>query len=762
MTTPHIQFAFVIKIDFKLKVSPYTVTSRYFSVSNYEENELYSGQNYKCYGLLRQISGLGSSAESEIPTDRTGTITLDNTRGSVGHNLRFSDWLDKEEIVAQPITVYYLRLDADDKGGAPDTSLQTEFVGKILPWEIDPQDNTITLSVVTKYLDISYPQHQISLDNATLATSRSIGQYLPIIFGSAIVPSYLTDYGDLYSTFSYATYAVNSYSMTSSNHIDEVWTKDADGDWCEVIGAASTSTKVFNKDLDGNQAASASVLTQIQQYYPDNPLCVQIDHSASTTYIITSGFMYFYDDGSSSPDGQFNFYLIQGDANGKPFTTLAEGYRDKADYSWDQDDDQVKIEFVFNKPVVLHPDKTYFLGWSQSNVTASSVNNPVEDNTQNMTYWVNIQGGWKQVLPATGVYNDCYYALLAYQFDDQPTDPRTFRVLQQSYASLTEPSANDMSFIIKTSAGINDDSLGTTTGISYGDIVSAASCIKALISNTTVDIATFDCLNITNTVYPRRIDGASRGRMSIVDMVRNICKASASKLVARRNGNLAVWCYGHAQAASLIISEKDCILKSIKSDAVETVVNKAQFTYAETAIPLNAEDIQTGQPRNFESVIDWDHTTGAPQAAWSTDSYNIYGERPFSATYAQFPWLRDDTSAEFLAKYAMTVRRQPRKTVELEVPFLGKGYDSTELMDLVTLIDIDMPNEYGTSAEGVTPYPVEDGVVSTNVNEGDIWHEAKAYTCRIVSRKVNFKIDSPDAPTIDFKLEVLDNPMEIR
>ena len=763
MTSPNMAFAFVVKIDFKQKVSPYTVTSRYFSVSNYEENELYSGQDYKAYGLLRSITGLGSLVEDVIPTERTGTIELDNTRGGTGYNRRFADWLDKEEIVGQPITVYYLRLDIDDKGGSPDTSLQTEFVGIVLPWRAQPGQSTISLNVVNKFLTPSFPQYQIA---STTAPIRSQGRYLPMIFGAAKVPTYPLDGAQTNTRYAYATKDTLVYHVGG---VTNYYAKDHQGDFVEVLTGPGVSTAAIDLNATGTTYVDTTWVIKTERAYPIV--------ASTKNYIITQARWQIYGTAGfgGTIDGQLVLRIYEQEiTSDRPGVMIGAAEREKATF-----DGELRlaagfnVDFVFTKPIVLRNDRNYYVSVEEtksggSYVVHNRVYQPAAgtDNFYGREGSSGIQADW--LGPFALVNHLLDVKLYGVVLTDSPTAVSGFAYFtctqKAAIGGLSNPNLHELNLVVKATGLL--DGPGTISGTASLDLGTSAGYVIKLLGTifggASIDISTFDVGNVTRTTYPRRVDGASKGRASATDIISAIARSSLCKLVPRRNGDLAVWAYGAAQTPSHYFSEKDCKLKEISSTAVEGVVNTVAIAYAETAIPLNIEDIQTGQPRNFEETLDWDYLTGTPQAAWSTDSFNLFGERSLSNGFVQLPWIREDGSAEFFGKSTMTVSKKPRWKVEIEVPFIGKGYDASELMDLANLTHIDMPNELGTSAEGVTPFPVENGVPSTNVNEGDIWHEAKNYVCRIVGRKVNFNINNDEGPTIDLVLHVLDNPMEIR
>ena len=172
---------FYAEIIFKLRVSPYTTTTRRFATVPLQTDDLYSG-SVKAFGILRAISGLGQTVGETLPINRTGAIVLDNTRGSIGSDTRFSDYLEDEEIVDQSIEIKSHLSPPETSSSSGD--LKTEFKGVVRGVNVDNVSNLITLEIEQTYIKPDVLQTFVDDDVFTDSPDRSLGRYLPLAFGS--------------------------------------------------------------------------------------------------------------------------------------------------------------------------------------------------------------------------------------------------------------------------------------------------------------------------------------------------------------------------------------------------------------------------------------------------------------------------------------------------------------------------------------------------------------------------------------------------
>ena len=140
------------------------------------------------YGSILGLDGFGQSMGEVLPRVSTGTITLNTTRGSYEHHKSIVDLLDKYTILKQTVEVYSFSKHPDAVGDIADREL--EFVGEVSGINYSPSSRTLAIEVQTREISADTPLRRITRDKAPNAPDRSIGRYLPLVFGKAQVPVY--------------------------------------------------------------------------------------------------------------------------------------------------------------------------------------------------------------------------------------------------------------------------------------------------------------------------------------------------------------------------------------------------------------------------------------------------------------------------------------------------------------------------------------------------------------------------------------------
>lgn len=600
MVAPNLEHFFYVKLTFKLRTPPYTETTRYFSTTHYEAAEAWATQTDRLVGTLRGISGIGIFARGPLPSTNQGQVTIVNTRGTTGRYLRFTDYLEKEEVIEQAIEVHSFSKPIDSAGVFA-TGNTKIFVGLVKSVNVSNNSNTISLDIRSKTVERDILQKRILPDDFDEAPSRSRNKYLPLVFGQAEVtalPLLSTNSGRSWVFGLASTIGTTHTPDTASGGSWEFKLKNHLNDYTTVITAATTTTTVIDEDSGAGSGAPTSA--NIQTWLGDS-YAVQLDTSSTTNYAIWGGYMYFYDGVAGAIDGFLNFSILSSDGGAQPLSTIARAKVDKANYTWNNNLSQDQISFTFDKPVPLDPNQTYFLAWNENNTSGGGTeHSPVQYSASTtQTFWVEQDNGaWGLANTAIeGNPADIRFALYGLTFEEYTSGHASNYAgveVDQGAAGLGQ-TLIDLSTInlIVNMSGLRDDSSGTLTGTVNKTLNTALDAARLIISQgyDNIDDTTFSPETVLEDDYPRNIDGVTRGREYSDKILSDILTESSCQLVPDSSGNVRFWAYGSKQSEQSLIREDDCQLVDWLVQDATSVINEVEFLYDKLATPLPLEYI---------------------------------------------------------------------------------------------------------------------------------------------------------------------------
>ena len=731
---------FLCLIVSKLRTDPYTTTNRYFGEYSFDSDELWSGSP-EVLGGLRGISGLTLTVGETIPSERIGRIIIDNTRGVLGHNKQFIDLMVEEELIEQTIGITSF---IKEEGVVGDTGgIFVEFLGVIKNIKVNATLNIVEIEAAFDYIKPARVGRFIDKLAFVDAPDQSVGKWLPLIFGVGQVPAYRT---------SDAGWNYANTQLADVTGVTAYYTTDYKGDWIEVESAASTTGTLYgNTGTVGNSTVSFGTAERGHLF------------TVSTPYIVTSVKVSFWGDTTISGTFERNctvsIWTINSES-GYPEDLINSTTRS---FSYDSGDQNVEYELytTFSSAVILEAGKTYLFTFGIDK--SSSFKIAVTTDSAQDEYSRDPYNGDGQWYIATTPYA-LPYRLYGVVLTDSPTGG-SFVATQRNISGQTEVDLNTLNFIVDVD-GAQDDGSGSISGVANKPFNHANDAINYLITYVgynNFDDALFDSSDVIETNYPRQIDGASQGAQLTSQVISEICKASACKLIGRKNGNVGLFGYGNISAPVKTITESDCTIISMDWTGSRTIANHVRISYDFKTIPVGVDKIVSGQPRTFAKSIDWEYDSPTAENAyeidkWVTDSYNLYGDRELSDSFSQFLFLSDDASAEFLAKYYLTTRQLPLWTFDIELPYFKNDYRELELMDVISISHPDSPSAYGSAPEGEAKYIYYDGVENKNFNFGYAWRKAQRYSMRVIETSLNV---NSEIAVIRLKLQVLYNSTEI-
>lgn len=178
---------FLAKLTFLNRADASDTLDFWVGTRTLPKGQAWSGSPW-IYGVILDLNGFGQSMGEVIPKVGTGSISLNTTRGSYEHHKSVVDLLEKYTILKQRVEIYSFSKQPEKVGSIADREL--EFVGEVSSLSYSPSSKNLSLEVQTIEILSDTPLRRITVDFAPDAPSRSIGRYLPIVFGQAQVPAY--------------------------------------------------------------------------------------------------------------------------------------------------------------------------------------------------------------------------------------------------------------------------------------------------------------------------------------------------------------------------------------------------------------------------------------------------------------------------------------------------------------------------------------------------------------------------------------------
>lgn len=725
--------------------------------------------------LLKAITGLGVQSAGPLPSVVTGQLVIDNSENSYAWERKFSDLLQNWTPVDQAVKIYTADTSLEDLDVSADFVKVWEARARGFRLSVEAQE--VSIEIETDLIPRHTVTKRITSEDFTDAPSRSIGSHLSFALGSSVeTKAYLVDAeGATSPDFAYAT-TLGSQFVTGG--VNTFKLKNGDGDYIDVVSAASTSTQLFGQDTgDGTPASAASGSNPTAA---SDIFCTDLPAITTNNYAITQGYLYFYDS-VSSPQGFFNFYLIEGDStDGLPNRIIASGRVDKADQSFNNDNSQDKIEFTFENIVPLNVGTTYYFGWSQQSENSTLDHECVEDQFATQNLWRSENGrSWSEHYLGTFEFFWGLYGLVMTD-DTSPTSAQInseglghnyFTVTQKSAPSgLTNPDASALDWVVNID-GTLDDSSGNISG-SASSVLDATHHILDLLTYTwngsawVSGVYSANKYSATHTeaftsgnLFYRAVAGRSAGRAFASDILRSVCYESGSKVAIFDDTNLALGLYawGDTLSSSAEFTEAEAQIISATEFGVESVVNAIDIVYDLRLANLELEErANEGDLRQYAGSLKLNSSTGGKATALSSQSTTNFGSRFLDNI--RFNWLNDSTSATSIGYYFMINYDRPQRFVTLEVHYFGVdeggvSYNSLDLFDVIEISHPDLPAYYGTSFDSRLPHYDGDPVDPYN---GGYNRRAQRYKAQIEGKEI--LLNENEQPKLRFRARLLLNP----
>ena len=709
-------------------------------------------------GALPLIIGgisIGSSSDREMILGDSGSLKIDNSIGSFGVNRKFSDLLERYEIIDQAITLLY---GTSEIGGLALETGSGYYIGKVLDWShtIDQGQPTIDIRfdskkipkrVITKVInDIDFPD----------APVKSLGNSLPIAIGEDVqVNPIIVDEDPQNPIFAYSTTLANEHVVGG---IQTIYARDRDNVFQVVKSASNISTTVFENSsaVTTNTNFASGTIKELAYF---------LQHDTSTNnYIVTSVDIGFTGAASSTFNGQLvakMYHGIDNDVNNGVGQLLATSIPIEVstyDSSFDATT-EFFIRFKFYTPVVMSGDRGFWLGVSHLPDGGSGVIRVTSVTSTGNKVYVNLGGGFTYNPGLTIPDTRCRFKFYGVKFTDSTSgyiDTQSgygsaYATLDQTYST---PDLTTLNLIFEIN-GLLDDSSGTITGSASSQIATVHHAIELMSQNWNGSAwaanSDFDFDEYSDTFFSSNaIAGTTDGETTFEQWLRQVCRNTATRCVLLENGKVAPYSWGTTRTSLATFTQdnsKATRLEQLDSSYVVnrvTIARNRQLIYFDSAIAASQ-----GIPSDYTRISKFNSETSTEYSDLIGNSEDVYGARELAEIY--FNWIYSGDAATRIARYFLTNFNTPPRYVELEAP---SDFANLEIMNVITIINPSLPNYYGGIPNAKLPH--FEGEIAEDFNNGFNLCEAQSYRAQIEGKTLTFNEDS--APTLNLVCRILTNP----
>lgn len=747
------------------------------SRSGYESEFFSDGvTTTRFFGVLRDIGGLGQLMGEVVGTNRTGSISIDITRGTFtderSPQKRISDFLDQYTFVHQDIWIYAAEYGIRDLSLLGDREL--EFRGEMVRCSINPIDQTMTIEVAQRDMPEVQPHYTFPVDSSIVVQDIYQDLY-PICFGDASIQINAQDYATLYDApfagsngqdaLSYLRYASNLYNadpdLSFTYDIDPVsiWRKNNLGRWREVELASSGAVVEGNGDYDGTIAGS-----QPYDFLPASAI------TSTNKHLIGGIAVFFFQEMlgpniSGKPTFRVNLYQKNVASENLLFEILSSGEIICEEYGpiGGSPVRLAELYFALDKLIHLNQDEIFYqesIVDDRLAVSATSawyaLIHPTE--TNDALFYRTFRTSREREVIAIGGTEKYSVGYLPFFRDPSGLGPSvategcmTIFAGIEGFDSVNTASSP---LVVETRTELGDLKLRpenlkiipgglktnstALTGTSGQAITRADHIVKMLWATMYGSTTDLDTSKFSPGDYAPEMQGHSEGTETCVEIMFEILRESCGKLVPKRVGGAALWMSGIIQEPVAYFTEATCRLKSVNYVGSDAIVNTVTLRYGRSAIVDHVDE------EAYKKTL----------KKTNLQSFGIYGRRLARNVVDELPYIEDDSVAERFANYITKYYGFERIEVTLEVPYWAADNRKIEIYDIIYLSHIDLPSEFGSAPENQEKIVTTDGVdVGDEFNHYDVWRRAKACQLRIIGREPRISIGGESF--IEFLCEVV-------
>jgi hypothetical protein len=676
-----------------------------------------------------------------LPAKSNGRIIIKNARNSMGQNRRFSDYLKRYTPMLQTFELMYAEETEDDVNIA--SALATKWTDIVDSYRYNAASETVVLQLRNNPIPERTATYEILSTNGwSAAPTSSLGKHLPIVIGDDIEVDAIPMGGDD-DHEQYYTYATTFDTDFVNGGIQNYYARDKNNDYVEVKTAptdkdtvafsydhATTFTRV-NLGLEYAQVVPGS-LSGLNEFLGSSLL----------PHPIFYGFRIKIQGGSVSGswDGEIIMRLYQG---GDFTNAIGRGSIDKSTISASLGSgSDFYATGSFDEPVVITPGggRLWYsvinsskdpaagglvnltlaagvsLPWTTSGAVRNADTNNIEPPVLNGYYSIDHTGA---ILadPATIKSNLAQPGFYCLEFTDTPTptsgtvDPDnglgpSYFLIERNDSTFSGPDVQNLKFQLKVN-GLQDDSSGTLTGVANTQLAGMDTITHLLAGfdwngsswadsgrvDTSFQSSTHNQYNISgNDAYKREINGASKGRASIAQLLSDMCRNTASRIVfLPSSGKVGVYAWGIRHTTDHTITESDLKLEEYFAGIQNTVVNDIKINYDRKLINVQYAEQILNNPntREHAAVFTMNYNS---HPGFLKESFDLFGVRDLANNL--FNWLTDEDSARSVGHYVALTHEVPAEFARMRVPY--ENFESLSPLDILVVKSTKLPSEGGT------------------------------------------------------------------
>ena len=756
---------YYIKLTLKLKTDASTTKDIYIS----NRPVLEDTNTGRYIPALQKIDGFGIRAGGWIPEPNNGRIDIDDSEHSYGYQRKISDLFERYTCINQDCELYYAAVDADDNNISADAAL----VWKDKVNTIRLRNGKLSLTLRSDAINNKSISRMVSTDVDSAAPTKSLGKFVPMVIGEGVQVRPVETDNDPTTSVGYSygsTLGVQYYNKGITNY----YVKDPldNNRYIEVSSAASVSTALYQRALDGNEDGGTAGATWTAYKF-----------TASTAYLITHATWYTFKTGGGSFDSEnttsCSIWSKREDTDlpDQMLCIASLPHTSAVNISGDSYSNTAG----FDKAVPLEKDKDYYIAFGFNEKSGASTSMlPTRDQTsQTVSVYGLAEGtdstGWSKTT-ATATYRAAYYKIFGTTFTDNslPGSQRVnelglgvSEVLLTSDGSVTAiPTLSDIDILLKVD-GLQDDGSGTITGSANAIINEPHELFKLLTSSyngSTWSVGNFDTSKYSGThgqfndstePYYRQLSGHATGEITLEQLARVICEDSQCKLVkfSASSNDIGLYAIGTNIASSALITDDDIIELQYETRDLKSVVNDARISYNPSLTNFQPIDaFQQRRERGYESFKHLGYNDSGTGQHISAVSEDLFGIRELQDTRNN--WINNEAQIENIARLILSKSDLPSEDVRLTLPY--QKYNTLEPYDVVSIASPELPTFYGAFQDPdkynfTTGGTQNQEVTTTNPGRN---LRAKEYRAQIYEIRYNFK----EQPTMEIRCKLLIHP----
>ena len=787
MTTPN--FNYFYRVDVTV-TDPIAGVTKTYALVNRPVAAASDPQTY--WPVLTAVGEVALLAGELLPQSTFSAVELDNTPGTFGASRKFSDVLDRFQVVDQEL-VLYAGVGATDSD-APGGWVQLAKV-RVKDWEatVSGAAGTLTLNVEPFKLRDQVLSLEVShaVSGMQSAPAGSLGKAVPLLVGHGVdcLPVRISADGATTAEYAWGTCHFGLTRNVSTGY--QVYTKDLNDRWAVVRNAAEDTTGLSTfgyVDLNASDRQAYGVQDGGDCLAVGVRLIAKGNGLAASNAVLTA-FVLRYELGTLNVVGEV--------ARGSCRLTTYNALNAASTASF-------PVDVCFDSPAFLSsPDGeyAYAVGWTVSGwqlgdlalhtvtrLSPSLVALFAQDAADSAGGTGNAQGNWK----VTAAHPLKLKVLTTAYSTTDHVNAFTDTGLTYSKLTVTQPApATGQSAPLLEGVPL---ALGNLQGLSSYPAGTEFSSVVGLVSILSyrwtgaawVDPGEWDTYTLLSSHYEtqydggtpavsaRRVRGVFEAKVSFLDVLAELCRSTASRVGIRTTGQLFLYPFGQTVAPVTHVPDADLAPLNWSTQDASTVLNRVVVKSGRTFIQ-NQQDFEVVNPGEqarfgYEYSNTFDVTAAPLLAARTAYSRALFGRKELLDTQFALRTVNQAGTTNYLtgtpegegsvvADFYLSRFGRPLTYATFVVPY--HRYNSVELFDIISFASTAYPAFYGTDPDARPPV-VDTGsgnvVTVPNANGGQELVRAQTYRGLVEGK--SFILPSDHAPAIRLTVLVLLNPYD--